>query len=118
VGIQGQSRLPVDPQPQGAGNIDKHRFGLCRRRIPSSSAPHRGLELVEETAEEISDVSRLLCKDIPPSNLRVMVSEGRRFPIVAVAFKFSANEDDIFTVHSFSNLSSARVSASETDAHR
>lgn len=79
--------------PEIAKNVDLICVGVDYLAAPRHI---RGIELVEGTAEEITTLSHLLGKDIQPTNLRVIVSEGRRFPIVAVGFKFSENEDDIF----------------------
>jgi len=55
----------------------------------------RGLDLGQATTEEIENLSNLLGKEVPPSRVRVISSEGRRFPIVAVSFRISENENDI-----------------------
>jgi len=56
----------------------------------------RGLDLAEATTEEIKNLSDLLGKEIQRSRVRVIISEGRRFPIVAASFKISENDGDIF----------------------
>jgi hypothetical protein len=79
--------------PEIARNIDLICVGVDYLATPGYM---RGLDLQEPTAEEIKSLSRLLAKDIKPANIRVIVSEGRRFPIVAVSFRISENDDDIF----------------------
>ncbi len=56
----------------------------------------KGLDLVEATPEEIKNLGQLLGKELQPARVRVIVSEGRRFPIVASSFRLSENTDDIF----------------------
>ena len=56
----------------------------------------RGLDLVDATVDEIKTLRDLLGKDVQPSSVRVVVSEGHRFPIVAANFKISENQHDIF----------------------
>ena len=56
----------------------------------------RGFDLVNGTAEEIQELSQLLGKDVAASSVRVILSEGRRFLIVASSFRISENEGGIF----------------------
>ena len=56
----------------------------------------RGLELQPATADEIRGLESLLGKSIEPSSVRILVSGGKRFPIVARSFAFSENDWDIF----------------------
>ncbi len=56
----------------------------------------RGLDLQAPTAEEVQILSGLLGRQVEPSCIRVIVSEGHRFPIVAASFMISENEHDIF----------------------
>ena len=79
--------------PEISKNIDLICVGVDYFATPCQ---FRGLDLTEGTVEEIKSLSHLLGEDIQPSNVRVIVSEGRRFPIVAVSFRISENEDDIF----------------------
>lgn len=55
-----------------------------------------GLDLQEPTVEELQTLSQLLDREIDPSNVRMMVSQGRRFPVVAASFRISENDIDIF----------------------
>jgi hypothetical protein len=89
------SLLIRSPQSPGIPtNIDLVCKGVEYLAIPRHI---HGLDLVEGTAEEIKALSQLLQKDIElPSKVRVIVSEGRRFPIVAAFFTISENEHDIF----------------------
>jgi hypothetical protein len=56
----------------------------------------KGLDLVEATSEEVINLSQLLGKELETNHIRVIVSGGRRFPVVAASFRFSKNTDDIF----------------------
>jgi len=38
----------------------------------------------------------LMGKQVQSTNVRVILFEARRFPIVAASFRISENEDDIF----------------------
>jgi hypothetical protein len=89
------SLLVRSPQSTGIPtNIDLVCVGVEYLAAPRHI---QGLDLVEGTAEEITTLSLLLGKNIePPSKVRVIVSAGRRFPIVASYFKISENQHDIF----------------------
>jgi hypothetical protein len=56
----------------------------------------RGLELVPPSNEEVRELSDILNKQVSESRVRVVLSGGKRFPIVGVGFKFYENEGDIF----------------------
>lgn len=56
----------------------------------------RGLDLVEATPKEIKELSELLGEELQQVHVRIISSEGRRFPIVAASFRISENTDDIF----------------------
>ncbi len=82
--------------PKGPGiskNIDVICVGVEYLAAPRHM---RGLDLAEATTEEIKNLSDLLGKEIQRSRVRVIISEGRRFPIVAVSFRISENDGDIF----------------------
>jgi|SRR5215472_4807764 len=82
--------------PKGPGvtrNIDLICMGVEYLAAPRHL---RGLQLVEATAEEIRDLSGLLGKTLHPSNVRVISSQSRRYPIVAAGFEVSENDGDIF----------------------
>jgi hypothetical protein len=55
-----------------------------------------GLELVSPTSGEIRHLEVLLCQVIALDNLKILASEGRRFPVVAASFSVSENDWDIF----------------------
>ena len=48
------------------------------------------------SVQEIARLSDILNKQLKSSSVRIIVSEGRRFPIVAAGFKISENDSDIF----------------------
>src|SRR5262249_23225407 len=82
--------------PKGPGihlNIDLICVGVEYLAAPRHM---RGLDLQEPTAEEIEDLSRLLHREVQLSSIRVIVSEHRRFPVVAASFRISENDGDIF----------------------
>jgi hypothetical protein len=45
-----------------------------------------GIEVARASAVELQELSRLLGEPVQVENVRVLVCEGRRFPIVAAAF--------------------------------
>jgi hypothetical protein len=82
--------------PMGPGiseNVD-----LVCRGVEYLSAPRhiQGLDITEATREELENLSSLLGKVVPSSRVRVISSQGRRFPIVAASFTLSENDADIF----------------------
>jgi hypothetical protein len=88
------SLLIRSPKTQGLStNIDLVCFGVEYLAVPRHI---KGLELVEPSAEEVSHLSELLGKPIEASRVRLILSRGHRFPIVAASFRVSENEDDIF----------------------
>jgi hypothetical protein len=88
------SLLIRSPQAPGVStNIDLICVGVEYLAAPRHI---KGLDLVEASAEEISQLSELLGKPIAASRVRMILSRGHRFPIVAASFRISENEDDIF----------------------
>jgi hypothetical protein len=82
--------------PKGPGieqNIDLICVGVEYLAAPRHLG---GLYVEEPTPEEIQGLSQLLGKEVQSSNVRVMVSGDRRFPIVAASFRISENNNDIF----------------------
>jgi hypothetical protein len=56
----------------------------------------KGLDLVDPTITEVKSLSGLLRRQVPPSDIRIIVSDGQRFPVIAANFRITENEDDIF----------------------
>ena len=56
----------------------------------------RGLELLASTSDEIRYLEALLGKAIDPDHIKILASEGKRFPIVALTFSLWENDWDIF----------------------
>ncbi len=84
-------RSPIGPGV--STNVDLVCVGVIYLAAPRHM---RGLELVEGTVDEIKMLRELLGKDVEPASVRVIVSAGHRFPIVAANFKISENQHDIF----------------------
>lgn len=84
-------RSPRGPEKQK--NIDLVCVGVEYLAAPRHL---RGLEIQDATTAEVQTISQLLGKDVQPTNIRIMVSQGQRFPIVAASFRISENEGDIF----------------------
>jgi len=57
----------------------------------------RGLEIQEANALELQHVESVLGRHISSSNLRMLVANDIRFPIVAASFKVEEHEQDIFS---------------------
>jgi hypothetical protein len=56
----------------------------------------RGLAFAGPTPEEAEQVAGILGTGFRQRDLHILVSEGRRFPIVAAAFKLVENDWDLF----------------------
>lgn len=74
-------------------NLDLVCLGIEYMAVPRI---FRGLELTSPTPGEIQDLELLLGKPIPPDNVKILESEGKRFPIVASSCSISENDWDIF----------------------
>lgn len=79
--------------PSTSENIDLICVGVEYLAVPRHM---KGLILSEATPREIKDLSQLVGKELEADRVRVIVSDGKRFPIVATSFRLSANLDDIF----------------------
>ena len=88
-----RARRFFSPKDRLSTNIDLVCVGVEYLAAPRHM---RGLDLVDATVDEIKTLRDLLGKDVQPSSVRVVVSEGHRFPIVAANFKISENQRDIF----------------------
>jgi hypothetical protein len=88
------SLLIRSPKAPGVSeNIDLICVGVEYLAVPRHM---KGLDLVEATPQEIKQLSQLLGKELQPRHIRIIVSEGRRFPIVAASFRLDENTDEIF----------------------
>ena len=56
----------------------------------------RGVEILPPTSDEIRYLEALLGKTIDPGHVKILASEGKRFPIVALRVSLSENDWDIF----------------------
>ena len=90
-------RSPKAPATEGSPecrtNIDLVCFGVDYIAIPRHL---RGLELVPPTSDEIRHLEGLLEKTIAPDNVKILASDGKRFPVVASSFSLSENDWGIF----------------------
>ncbi len=73
--------------PEFLTNIDLVFVGVDYMAVPRSL---RGLEILAPLPEEI------LGKPIPPDGIKILASEGKRFPIVASSLSLFENDWDIF----------------------
>ena len=55
-----------------------------------------GLTTQEASTEEMTRLSNILRRKLDSSSIRIIVSQGHRFPIVAASFRLSENDSDIF----------------------
>jgi hypothetical protein len=56
----------------------------------------KGLDLQKATTKEIEYLSQVLASEVQSSKVQVIVSQGQRFPIVALQFSITENDGDIF----------------------
>lgn len=74
-------------------NIDLVCLGVEYMALPHFL---RGLELAAPTQDEIRNLETLLEKTIKADNIKILASEGKRFPIVALKFSLWENDWDVF----------------------
>ena len=74
-------------------NIDLVCLDVEYMALPRSL---RGLELLAPTSDEIRSLEALLKKAIKADNIKILASEGKRFPVVASTFSLWENDWDIF----------------------
>jgi hypothetical protein len=79
--------------PELLTNVDLVCVGVEYMGIPRSLD---GIELMSPTPEEVRLLEGLLGKSIPADDVKILVSGGKRFPIVAAHFSLSENDWDIF----------------------
>lgn len=90
-------RSPVAPatstSPERTTNVDLVCLGVEYMALPRA---FRGLELSQPTHDELKQLESLLGRPIDSNNVKVLSSEGKRFPVVASSFSLSENDWDIF----------------------
>jgi ribulose 1,5-bisphosphate carboxylase large subunit-like protein len=74
-------------------NIDIRFMGVDYLNIPTII---RGCSIVEANAEEIETIDSLFPNRSDANKIFIIASAGNRYSIVAVAYKISENELDIF----------------------
>lgn len=79
--------------PERATNLDLACLGVEYMALPRL---FRGLELAQPTRDELEQLESLLSRPIESSNVRMLASEGKRFPVIASSFSLSENDWDIF----------------------
>lgn len=79
--------------PERTTNVDLVCVGVEYMALPRAL---HGLVVREPTAAEVASVSALLGKPVDGRELRMLESEGRRFPVVATSLSISENDWDIF----------------------
>jgi len=83
----------TEASPEQLTNFDLIFLGVDYMAVPRLMS---GLKIVPATLREVEELASLLGKTIESSDVRVLVSSGKRFPIVASSFSQSQNEWDIF----------------------
>jgi hypothetical protein len=83
----------TETSPERRTNVDLVCLGVDYMAVPRHL---HGLELAQPTSEELRHLEVLLGKAVAPDNVKVLASEGKRFPVVAASFSFSENDWDIF----------------------
>ena len=74
-------------------NVDVVCLGVEYMALPRV---FHGLQLVPATSEELQELKFILENELDANNVRILLSGGKRFPIVAAQFSISENEWDIF----------------------
>jgi hypothetical protein len=83
----------TNTSPERTTNLDLACLGVEYMALPRL---FRGLELAHPTRDEVEQLESLLGRRIDSSNVRMLTSEGKRFPVVASSFSLSENDWDIF----------------------
>jgi hypothetical protein len=87
-------KSPATPSaPEQLTNVDLVCLGVEYLAVPRL---FRGLELVSPTHEELGELEVLVGSKLEPADVRILLSQGRRFPVVASSFTLSENDWDIF----------------------
>lgn len=80
-------------KPSIATNIDIIFAGVEFIGVPRHL---KGVDFAKGSSNDVQLVEQLLGRDISPDQVFVLISEGKRFPIVAAGYKVDENEADIF----------------------
>jgi hypothetical protein len=83
----------TDKSPERVTNLDVVCLGVDYMAVPRV---FHGLELTVPTADEIQHLENLLGRVIAPSHVKILTSEGKRFPVVASSVSICENDWDIF----------------------
>ncbi len=83
----------TNTSPERTTNVDLVCLGVEYMALPRA---FRGLALVQPTGNELEQLESLLGRPIDSSNVRMLASEGKRFPVIASSFSLSENDWDIF----------------------
>lgn len=86
------------PASQGTGEERLRNVDLTFLDVTYMALPRylNEVEVLSGTSEEVRELEALLGKPLPASNVHVLLSEGRRFPVVATFLTISENDWDIF----------------------
>ena len=83
----------TDAYPEYLTNVDLIFIDAQYVAVPKVL---RGIELLPVTPDEVRDLESILGRTVPPANVTVLFSNGRRFPVVASNRLLSENDWDIF----------------------
>lgn len=83
----------TETSPEFPTNVDLVCLGVDYMAVPRVL---RGVELLSPTSDEIQHLEAQIGRAIDPDNVKILASEGKRFPIVASSFSLSENDWDIF----------------------
>jgi len=79
--------------PERLTNIDLVFLGVEYMSVPRA---FRGLTLAPPTPPELQNLQATVGKVVEASSVRMLVSGGRRFPVIAASVSVSENDWDIF----------------------
>jgi hypothetical protein len=83
----------TDKSPEFRTNLDVVCLGVDYMAVPRA---FDGLELMSPTSDEIQHLEVLLGRPIAPDHVKVLVSDGKRFTVVASSLSVSENDWDLF----------------------
>lgn len=79
--------------PELSTNIDLVCLGVEYMALPRRLS---GLEIAPPTSDELRALDVVLGTAVDRKNVRILASEGKRFPVVAASCSFFENDWDIF----------------------
>lgn len=91
--IRSPKRPATGTSPECATNVDLVCLGVEYMALPRAL---RGLEIESPTAEELRGLEATVGAPLTGEHVRILVSGGRRFPVVAATFAMVENDWDIF----------------------